>query len=221
MTDLVWKGIPALEALVIPIVELKPHPRNPRRHDHQAIAASLNRFGQQRPVLCLPDGTIVAGHGTTVAASELLGWTGIAAVRSDLDDADIEGYLLADNRTSDLGYYEQSVLADILKDAMEKGQLEGTGYTADDADDLLAELGRMADAERQATQAAHSEDPDEIARREALRQAGAVMREVVLMLSEEQYEKFGTAVRILRREYGTEGVIETVYQAVTRAAQDA
>jgi ParB-like chromosome segregation protein Spo0J len=218
--EAVWRGNEGLRPLLVPIADLKPHPRNPRRHDLKAIAASLEAFGQQRPVLALPNETLVAGHGTVEAAGDLLGWTHIAVVRSDLPDGEVIRYVLADNRTSDLGTYEMNVLGDILRDLMEKGRLEGTGYDADDADDVLAELGRMTEAERQATRAAHSETDEEVAEREALRRAGAVMREVVLMLSDEQYEKFGMAVRILRKELGVEGVIETVYRTVTAAALD-
>ena len=42
---------PALQALVVPMASIELHPRNPRVGDVEAIAASLGRFGQVRPVL--------------------------------------------------------------------------------------------------------------------------------------------------------------------------
>jgi adenine-specific DNA methylase len=59
-----WEGNTDLRKLLVPVGELRRHPSNPRRGDMDAIRASLRRFGQQRPVLALPDGTIVAGNHT-------------------------------------------------------------------------------------------------------------------------------------------------------------
>lgn len=80
----VWEGNRQLNRMLVPIDSLAPHPDNPRRHDLAAIKESLERFGQQRPIIVVPPGrvdvdraTIIAGHGTTAAAAEL-GWTHIA-----------------------------------------------------------------------------------------------------------------------------------------------
>jgi len=105
----------------------------------EVIAQSLSRFGQQRPVLALPDGVIVAGNHTYRAAVEL-DWTHVAVVRSDLSDDEAEAYLLADNRTSDLGEYDQDALAELLKPRYSADTLLGTGYGRDDVEQLLAEL---------------------------------------------------------------------------------
>ena len=42
---------PQLRALVVPIDCVELHPRNPRRGDVAAVAASLTRFGLQKPVV--------------------------------------------------------------------------------------------------------------------------------------------------------------------------
>lgn len=51
-----WEGNRALRKLLTPVGELRPHPRNPRLGNVYEIGRSLERFGQQRPVLALPDG---------------------------------------------------------------------------------------------------------------------------------------------------------------------
>ena len=135
----VWNGNAELKRLLVPITDLRPHPQNPRRGDVEAIRASLERFGQQRPILALPDGTVVAGNHTLRAATEA-GWTHIAVVRSDLTEAEVEAYLLADNRTGDLGEYEDDILAALLKPMYDADTLRGTGYERDDVEELLAEL---------------------------------------------------------------------------------
>jgi hypothetical protein len=41
----------ALADDIVAVDELRPHPENPRRGNINAIAASLDRFGQVKPVL--------------------------------------------------------------------------------------------------------------------------------------------------------------------------
>lgn len=135
----VWNGNEALRDALTPIDELRPHPRNPRRGVVAAIQQSLQRFGQQRPVLALPDGTLVAGHHVWQAAVAE-GWTAIAVTRSDLADAEVEAYLLADNRLADLGLYDDARLAALLEPLRDNDLLYGSGYESPDVDGLLAYL---------------------------------------------------------------------------------
>jgi len=135
----VWNGNEGLRRLLVAVSDLTAHPRNPRRGNVEAIRASLERFGQQRPILALPDGTVVAGNHTLRAAVDA-GWTHIAVVRSDLTQAEVEAYLLADNRTGDLGEYEDKMLAELLKPYYDADALNGTGYERDDVEELLTRL---------------------------------------------------------------------------------
>ena len=138
----VWHGSPDLQDSLVPIGDLEPFPGNPRRGDTTAVAASLRRFGQVKPIVI--DGKrIVAGH-TLVRAAEGEGWTHIAAA-SNLFGSEEEqrAYLLADNRASDLGQYDDTLLYEQLA-ALESR--EGTGY--DERDTLaLAERLRAIDGD--------------------------------------------------------------------------
>jgi hypothetical protein len=154
----VWHGNMALAGLLAPHGALRPHPRNPRRGVVEAIAASLRRFGQQRPVLAREDGTIVAGHHVWRAAGAE-GWTHIAVVRTELDEAEVDAYLLADNRLADLGLYDDRTLAEVLQPLAEAGELDGTGYTADDVVSLLAFTLEPAELEQARRALAPSESP--------------------------------------------------------------
>src|ERR1700720_843716 len=60
---------PAIECVSVQL--LKPYPRNARRHSRaqiKQIAASIERFGFNNPVLIADDGEIVAGHGRVAAS---------------------------------------------------------------------------------------------------------------------------------------------------------
>jgi ParB-like chromosome segregation protein Spo0J len=131
---------PALHALAVPIESISPYPGNPRQGDVGAIVTSLRRFGQQKPLVVQESsGFIVAGNHLWKAAKDL-GWTHIAVNRSDLSDWEARAFLVADNRMSDLGTYDDAILAGILKDIAEAGDLLGTGFDGDDVDDLLAKI---------------------------------------------------------------------------------
>ena len=50
----------------VSVQSLKPYPRNARHHSKvqiKQIAASIERFGFNNPILIADDGEIVAGHG--------------------------------------------------------------------------------------------------------------------------------------------------------------
>lgn len=205
---------PALDGLRVNVSDLRTHPENPRRGDVRIIADSLRAFGQVRPIVATVEGVIVAGNHTYRAAVEELGWAEIAAVKVALSETDARRYLLADNRTADFATYDQENLATVLRDLAEQGALGGTGWTPDDLDDLLSELKQIAQTEGERFGGGYAETDEELRRREAIRAAGAVMREVVLMLTPADYEVFGQEVKFLARHYGISQSVPTIVRAV-------
>ena len=132
---------PQLRPLLVPIGSVELHPRNPRQGDVAAVAASLERFGQQKPVVVqASSGYVVAGNHV-VRAARSLGWAEVAASTVELDDASAVAYMLADNRTSDLGGYDDALLAAILAEQQAEDNLAATGYDADAVAALLAAAG--------------------------------------------------------------------------------
>ncbi|WP_163197904.1 ParB/RepB/Spo0J family partition protein [Bifidobacterium platyrrhinorum] len=113
---------------------LHTYHRNPRRGDVDAIAESLKARGQYRPIVvnvgthASHDYEILAGNHTYMAARKL-GWETIQATTVDVDDDQAAQIVLADNRLSDLGGYDESELAALLSSVSD---LEGTGYTPED-----------------------------------------------------------------------------------------
>jgi len=98
----------------VAIAELSLDPKNARKHSQRnldAIAASLVRFGQRKP-LVVHRGVVLAGNGTLEAARSL-GWTEIevAEVPDDWDNDTAKAYALADNRTAELAEWDESELA--------------------------------------------------------------------------------------------------------------
>lgn len=109
---------------------LRPHPDNPRNGDTEMIAESLRVNGQYKPIVVAKDGTVIAGNHTYAAALSL-GWEDIAVVRLPITPRSkaAKRIMLADNRTADLGRYDEAQLLAELRDL---DDLLGTGYHPDD-----------------------------------------------------------------------------------------
>jgi hypothetical protein len=116
---------PTLRELVGPIDDLTPYDRNPRRGNLDAVMESLQVNGQYRPIVVnRRTGSILAGNHTWLAAKQL-GWRRIARTYVDVDDEQAARIVLADNRTADLGTYDDKLLAELLGGLP---SIEGTGY---------------------------------------------------------------------------------------------
>jgi ParB-like chromosome segregation protein Spo0J len=119
---------------------IEQFPGNPRVGDIEAIMESLAENQQFAPIVVQQStGYIVSGNHTYRAACEL-GWDEIDVVYVDVDDTQAKRILLAANKIADRGTYDERLLADLLADILDESDalLEGTGYTADEVDDLLA-----------------------------------------------------------------------------------
>lgn len=132
---------PEISDLATPISELRPHPRNVRQGDIGAIAESLNKHGQYRPIVVQKStGNVLAGNHTLMAARSL-GWSSIAATFVDCDDEQALRILLVDNRANDLALYDDRALSELLQDlASTATGLDGSLFSGDDLDDLLFRL---------------------------------------------------------------------------------
>jgi DNA modification methylase len=124
--------------LAKPIEQFRLLPGNPRRGDVTAVAASLSAFGQRKPIVALPDGTVIAGNHTLQAAQQL-GWDEIAVVVVRDDDVTAKAYALADNRTAELGGYDDELLAELIAEVANEDELlfAATGWDIDELADLL------------------------------------------------------------------------------------
>jgi DNA modification methylase len=112
-----WKGAKVLEPLLRPTSDLQIDPENLRQHDDrnlQAIAKSLQRFGQQKPIVVDTEGRIVAGNGTHQAAVEILHWTHLAVVTTTLTARERKAYAIADNRSAELAAWDMDGLGKVL-----------------------------------------------------------------------------------------------------------
>ena len=126
-----------LRSLATPVTDLHTMPGNPRKGDVEAVKRSYERFGQRKPIVALLDGTVIAGNHQLLAA-RALGWSEIAVVRVDDDEMTAKAFALADNRTSDLGTYDDDLLQQMIEEvSIDETLLIASGFGTDD---LLAAI---------------------------------------------------------------------------------
>ena len=111
-----WVGPDQLAPLLVPLAELSHDPRNARAHDERSIAevrASLEAYGQVKPIVADTTGKVIAGNGT-LAAATMAGWTHLAVVRFTGTPEQAAAYAIADNRTAELSTWDSEMLTETL-----------------------------------------------------------------------------------------------------------
>lgn len=129
---------PGLRHLAVPVSQLRPLPKNPRRGSVDAAVEILREYGQLFPFAVEPEEggtmTVMAGNHRLEAARRL-GWTHVAVLdaikeRADQQDGDSDPlddellhekavmFALVDNRIPHLGGFDQADLADLLADVV-------------------------------------------------------------------------------------------------------
>lgn len=200
----------------IPLADLIPYDRNPRKGDVEQIRLSLEHFGQFKTIV-VNKGThtgvpnqVLAGNHTVFAAREL-GWEELQCTLVDVDADTAARIVLADNRSADRAEYDEDVLLELLQSLP---TLEGTGYEAEDVSDLLAQMEEEAAAltakqEREIPLAPHEKNgkpafPDREVWEESAR------RLVVLDFPRDQYVWVQEAFEQVGDQLGTESNADTV-----------
>ena len=127
----------------VDIKQLKFDKRNARKHDKKNIKAikdSLLKFSQQKPIVVMEDGTVIAGNGTLQAAIEL-GWETIDVHWTALKKDEAIAYGLADNRSAELAEWDDDSLQELLSELDAEGwDLEGLGWNSDDLNKPLKDI---------------------------------------------------------------------------------
>ena len=98
--------------------ELIPYENNPRNNDEavEFVANSIKDFGFKVPIIIDKNNVVVAGH-TRLKAAELLGLEEVPCIRAtDLTDAQIKAFRIADNKTSEKAGWDLDKLKIELED---------------------------------------------------------------------------------------------------------
>ncbi len=104
-------NIPKVEPL--PISDLRPYRRNPKRHSKQQIgqiASSIETNGFIVPIVVDDKNVIIAGHGRYRGAKQL-GLKAVPVTRvKHLTEAQVRAYRLADNKIAENATWDTDLL---------------------------------------------------------------------------------------------------------------
>lgn len=196
-----------------PVASLRPWPENPRVIDAQRmeqLKRSLEADAgmlEVRPLVALPDGTVIMGNQRLAAAIEL-GWTKIPVATVDLDAQTARSWAIRDNQS--YGEWEPADLSQILRELRDDDvDLEVLGFREDELDELL----RARDAEPRPPAPA---EPGRLT--PAPPTSRATLTELVLLIPKDRKPLFDAHVSALRDAWGTTSTADTVLRAVESAA---
>jgi DNA modification methylase len=121
------------------IKDITPYENNPRLNDDavDAVAKSLQEFGWRQPIVVDSDGVIIVGHTRWKAAQKLGLKEAPVHVATDLTEAQVKAYRLADNQTASIAEWDYDLLP------IEIGQLQEMGFDIPligFSEDALAEI---------------------------------------------------------------------------------
>ena len=112
--------------------DLITHPKNPRKGNVDLIIESIEENGFYGALIVQKStGYILAGNHRFVAGTEI-GMEEFPVIFVDVDDRKALKILLADNKTSDDGTYDNSILFEVLQEFSIDDNLLGTGYSLED-----------------------------------------------------------------------------------------
>jgi hypothetical protein len=194
---------PARHLAYMPLDEVPRADRNAKTHDVAAIRASFDEFGcTVAGILDERTGALVAGHGRLtiltlmrkegehppegVYLDEQGRWM-VPIVRgwSSRSDVQASAYVVADNKISERGGWDDPLLAEILDEIADSNPdlLQITGYTTQDLEDMIALLG-IESTPKDGSQAKSYGDPDDT----------AFAPEIRIRVTSEIYDRWHTAL---------------------------
>jgi hypothetical protein len=142
----------------MPLADLVAAPANPKRHNIEAIGRSIERFAFVDPLLLDErTGRLVAGHGRLAALRsaetqhssppdgieiDASGRWMVPVVRgwSSRSDADAAAYLLADNRLSEIGGWDEAEVSALLESIGDPDLIDITGWDPADLEASITEI---------------------------------------------------------------------------------
>lgn len=217
--------------------DVLPADRNPKEHDDAAIQASIERHGFTEPVF--EDGRtgkLVAGHGRLenlvlmrdaghhmpegIVADDdgewmlpvVIGW-------SSADDEEAEDYVSVSNRLVELGGWDAQLLAEMYADP--DRDLDGTGWTRESIDDLVASIDGEVVLPDEGTDADFADLPPARKGAPPPPRTAQGMRELVLVFQVPQHAEATEYITRLRRLWNEQVTPLVILRALRDAAERA
>jgi len=121
-----------IEKIKLKIKDIKPNPKNPKKHVDDLIEKSIKETGYISPIVVDENNIILAGHGRFNALTKL-GYKEVEViVKRGLSEKQKEKYMLLDNKLTERGGWDIEMLSDF-----DSGLLSEAGFSSEELDDIL------------------------------------------------------------------------------------
>jgi len=121
------------------VLDPRPHRIHPPA-EIEALKASLTRYGQDQPLVVQREGMIVRIGNRRLKAARDLGWTHVAAIVLDREEAEMVARGILDNRVADMARSDRDVIAALLADLQGVDATLPTGFDDRELAELLDRL---------------------------------------------------------------------------------
>lgn len=198
----------------VDIGSLQEHPDNPRKGMVPEIIESVRKNGWYGVLVAQRSTRRILIGNHRWKAAKALGLSRVPVHWVDVDNHVARRMMLADNRLSDIAGYDDVKLAENLQlllmeeDAPASTVLEGTGYTADEVQQLRMALeggeGREWGSEGTADEARE-------------RYETTTVRQSILIMNEEEYNRFIPIMMRIMDDENLETIKDAVFFALAKA----
>ena len=137
----------------IAVKDIKPNPKNPRKHSKKQISQLANcvsQFGFTVPLLLNKEAQIIAGHGRLEAALQN-GMKEVPVIRLEhLSEAQARAYMIADNKLTENAEWDTVLLGEHFKELvilLPDISLDITGFELPEIDIMIQGLGDDTESE--------------------------------------------------------------------------
>lgn len=212
-----------LRGLAYPIDKLELLPGNPRKGNVEAVAKSLEAFGQRKPVVARrkegSDVGIVLAGNTTLQGGRRLNWSHIAVTWVDDDDKTAAAFAIADNRTHDLGEYDDEAIIEMVQKFDDDFDLlEASGYDLMEIEDIVQKITGEEDYNYSDLADDTNEDSSDSQERTPPR---PVIQYAIVFDNEEQQQRWFSFIRWLKSEYSDlDTVAERLDEYISRVIEE-
>lgn len=134
-----------IETKILKINEIRPNPKNPKKHWVEKISESIREMGYIEPIVVDENKTILAGHGRLKALKENKAKEVEVIVKRGLTTEQKEKYMLLSNKIVEAGGWDM----DLLKE-FEESVLLDSGFSDEDMDQIFGmEIGDNFDVNKE------------------------------------------------------------------------
>lgn len=129
---------------MIPVEDLVPYDKNPRKHGkkaQEALQASIEKDGFIIPITINQDNMIIAGHGRRLAAIALK-MEQVPVVKVHTTEEEYIRLVISDNKVAELSKWDNDLLKDTMQylEEIQEAELFVPGFTDEDLDKIFGNV---------------------------------------------------------------------------------